>query len=294
MVKKLRVTHSFYSLQGEGARIGRPSVFTRGTGCTLRCSNFGRCGKENICRPNEEVKEIYKFMIDNNITDTKDMPLAKTGCDSYYSSHPEFFKLSPEKTPEQLVKELVELTPNKTFRGVDLVITGGEPLMHQKFWLDVIKELYREYNLQFVTFESNGTVPIINGFTFELYNMEGLFVTLSLSPKMRHAGNPIENAWKSDAIKSYLDGSTMGYFDIYFKFVVSNEDDIDEIDEYFKHVKAGVRCTDFLDIFLMPLGGVDNDEFRETRIRVAKLAIEKGYSFSDRQHLSLFKNDHLA
>lgn len=35
---KLKMTEVFYSLQGEGAQVGQPTVFIRLTGCSLRCS----------------------------------------------------------------------------------------------------------------------------------------------------------------------------------------------------------------------------------------------------------------
>lgn len=43
MVKELRITEIFHSLQGESATVGRPTVFVRLTGCPLRC---GYCDSE--------------------------------------------------------------------------------------------------------------------------------------------------------------------------------------------------------------------------------------------------------
>jgi len=60
-MKKLKVTEIFYSLQGEGARAGEPSVFVRLAGCNLACgfcdTEFGS-GRDMSCE--ELVVEMYK------------------------------------------------------------------------------------------------------------------------------------------------------------------------------------------------------------------------------------------
>ncbi|MCM1221281.1 MAG: 7-carboxy-7-deazaguanine synthase QueE, partial [Lachnospiraceae bacterium] len=36
--KRYKVNKIFYSIQGEGARVGTPQVFVRFSGCNLHCS----------------------------------------------------------------------------------------------------------------------------------------------------------------------------------------------------------------------------------------------------------------
>lgn len=53
---KFKVNEVFHSIQGEGARIGRPCLFIRLTGCPLRCiycdtdtpSTTARCASWNL------------------------------------------------------------------------------------------------------------------------------------------------------------------------------------------------------------------------------------------------------
>lgn len=58
-MKKLKVTEVFYSLQGEGARAGEPSVFVRLSGCNLAC---GFCDTEF-----ESGKELTVEQLDGEI-----------------------------------------------------------------------------------------------------------------------------------------------------------------------------------------------------------------------------------
>ena len=125
---KIKVSELFYSLQGEGRFVGVPSVFLRTYGCNFTCAGFG-------CKPGEkstgadEVAEVVHLY--DKFTD---LPLVETGCDSYASWHPAFKHLSPNMTTEDLVANMLLLTPNNHWmqnngNDVHLVITGGEPLL---------------------------------------------------------------------------------------------------------------------------------------------------------------------
>jgi len=167
--------------------------------------------------------------------------------------------------------------------GIHLVITGGEPMLHQSFWFKLIKTLIPD-NLKNVTFETNGTVKLDKD-KFDLKQLD-VDVLFSISPKLSCSGNSREKAWKPDVIQSIVEGET----DMYFKFVVSNEQDMPEVFEYLNYIDNGNYNVDDIDIYLMPLGGTYGDKFIEVRKEVAKMCLNYGYKFSDRLHLSLYGN----
>ena len=71
------------------------------------------------------------------------------------------------------------------------------------------------------------------------------------------------------------------------KFVVASEEDIDEaqqaVDEY---RKAGFDGP----VYIMPVGGVESVYNLNNR-NVAEFAIKKGWRYSDRLQVPLFKNE---
>ena len=83
----LRITEIFYSIQGESATVGWPTVFIRLTGCPLRCqycdTAYAFTGGtiytlEDIV---ERTKQLHAGHYDNrHITITGGEPLAQVGC----------------------------------------------------------------------------------------------------------------------------------------------------------------------------------------------------------------------
>ena len=81
---QLKIAEIFYSLQGEGRWAGVPSVFMRTFGCNFQCRGFGLPRGEKTTEPEEIAADIQLYKTYN------DLPLARTGCDSYASWHPDF------------------------------------------------------------------------------------------------------------------------------------------------------------------------------------------------------------
>jgi organic radical activating enzyme len=281
---KIKVSELFYSLQGEGRFVGVPSVFLRTYGCNFTCSGFG-------CKPGEkstgadEVAEVVHLY--NNFLD---LPLVETGCDSYASWHPAFKHLSPTLTTEELVEKMLALTPNGSWmqnngNDVHLVITGGEPLLG---WQRAYGELLSHpgmADLKNITFETNGTQELHADFKLYLIKwaqeMPGREVTFSVSAKLSASGE----SW-TDAICPEIVDSYQQYGHTYLKFVVET---VEHVDEAVRAVDA-FRAGGFTgSVYLMPVGGTtpvyDKNEFN-----VAKIAMDRGYYYSPRLHLSLFGN----
>ena len=73
---------------------------------------------------------------------------------------------------------------------------------------------------------------------------------------------------------------------MYFKFVVQDEQDLEEVDrarEEYK--KAGVEA----DIYLMAVGATQEGQAK-TATQVADLALKNGFKYSPRLHVDLFGN----
>ncbi|MCK5831814.1 MAG: 7-carboxy-7-deazaguanine synthase QueE [Methylococcales bacterium] len=82
MDKKLRITEIFYSLQGESATVGFPTVFIRLTGCPLRCSYcdtayaFAGGEKQSLAYILDQVDQFKA----KYVTVTGGEPLAQAEC----------------------------------------------------------------------------------------------------------------------------------------------------------------------------------------------------------------------
>lgn len=278
-MSKLKVAELFYSVQGEGRYMGVPSVFLRVFGCNFSCAGFGM--------PKGELSLEAKNIDPSKYKVYKDLPLVSTGCDSYASWDPRFKHLSPVIDTSSLAVSILDLLPHKAWKDEHLVITGGEPLLGwQRAYPDLLSSPGFK-DLKELTFETNGTQELTPDFCRWLHNEwhhdKGYFtLTFSVSPKLSSSGEKWEDAIKPDIIAQY---SEFGY--TYLKFVVASEEDADEagqaVNEY---RKAGFDGP----VYLMPVGGVESVYSMNNR-RVAELAMKRGWRYSDRLQVPLFKNE---
>lgn len=285
---KLHYTEKFLSLQGEALYTGVPSVFLRMFGCNFKCKNFGRYENDILGvndTHNPEVVEIIK-----NIDQYKtfnELPLVKTGCDSYSSVYPEFKRFVVKETASELANSLVELLPSKTWTGNHLVITGGEPLLG---WQRAYPELLDQNNMQDlenITFETNGTQRLTDSFKEYLVQWVNKplpakrEIVFSVSPKLPCSGELWEDAINPDIIADYQQ-----YGVTYLKFVISSETDVEHaltaIKEYKQHGFTG-------NVYFMPVAGT-TESYTVNAKKVAEYALKHSIRFSDRLHLSLFGN----
>src|SRR6056300_19778 len=165
---KLRYSEAFYSVQGEGKFVGVPSVFLRTFGCNFRCMNFGIAKNTVKGKYNTEVKELLDNGILDKVEKFEDLPMVRTGCDTYASIYPEFKKYMMDKTVDEVVEHLLSLTPEGKWQmdnGQDIhfILTGGEPLLWQRFWIELFKHPGMA-DLKNLTIETNTTQPHNNKF----------------------------------------------------------------------------------------------------------------------------------
>ena len=286
-MSKLRYSEMFYSVQGEGKFVGVPSIFLRTFGCNFRCRAFGRTNVPADEKINPDVQQVI-----NNLDQYKtftDLPLVRTGCDTYASIYPEFSKLMNYDSVDDVVDKMLQLTPDDDWytsggQDVHLVVTGGEPLLPkwQRFWPEMLSH-ERMSSLQNLTFETNGTQPLTDEFVHYLSSRQDVQITWSLRPKPSESGEDWREAIQPHIVKKYF---TVTGSKGYLKFVVKDITGLEEVNRAvvdYRH--AGVTVP----VYIMPVGGCV-EEYNENAPKVAAMAMNYGYRYSPREHLTLFGN----
>jgi 7-carboxy-7-deazaguanine synthase len=266
-------------------------VFFRTYGCNFRCKKFGRDRNEEIAGANPEVAVVIENL--SQYKSFKYLPLVSTGCDSYASIYPEFKKFSNHKTVDEIIDEMHGMIPgnqwawSRTSDDIHLVITGGEPLLaYQQLYPEMIEKC-RGHGLRNVTIETNGTqelYPEVSEYLFQEFTRFGRDrdnLTFSVSAKLPSSGEKWTDAIKPAIVKSYQDiGVT------YLKFVVATREDLNDVDRAVAlYREAGFSGP----VYLMPVGGVA-DVYNVNTQQVANMAMERGYRYSPRLQVDLWRN----
>ena len=279
-MSKIKISELFYSIQGEGRYMGVPSVFLRTFGCNFTCDGFGMPRGEK-----SDEREIIAQHADQ-YTDYKSLPLVTTGCDSYASWDVRFKHLSPVVSVDGIVDAILHMLPHGKWTSEHLVITGGEPLLGWQRSYPSLLSHPDMVNLQELTFETNGTQELTDEFGDFLHKWVHFrrqdALTFSVSPKLSVSGEKWSDAIKPKIVAEY---QQLGY--VYLKFVVATEEDVAEAEQAVKeYTDAGFRGP----VYLMPVGGVES-VYAMNNKNVALMAMKKGWRYSDRLQVPLFKNE---
>lgn len=199
-------------------------------------------------------------------------------CDSYHTSwEPTHSWLSLDDIIEE-----VESYSDATH----VVLTGGEPLMHDESveLLDRLSE--RGYH---TTVETNGTIY-----------RETSIDLVSLSPKMENSIPTPERdpsgdgEWADRHDDRRLDfgamGSLISEYEFQLKFVVTDETDLPEITALIDDLQAEVDTAITNDNILLMPEGATRERLNETRELAAELAMEYGYRYTPRLHVDLWND----
>jgi organic radical activating enzyme len=280
-MSKIKIAELFYSIQGEGRYMGVPSVFLRTFGCNFRCAGFGMPRGEL----SKEADEIAVMNAMHPFKQYEELPLVSTGCDSYASWHPDFKNLSPMLTSEAIADRIMEILPHGEWQDEHLVITGGEPLLGwQRAYPDLLNNPKMKA-LKEITFETNGTqklTPEFKGFLAKWNSEVGKELTFSVSAKLPASGELWEEAICPETVCDY---ETIGT--AYLKFVVATEDDIADAERAVEEFRSAGFTGH---VYLMPVGGVESVYTLNAK-NVALAAMKRGWRYSDRLQVPLFKNE---
>lgn len=239
----------FYSIQGEGRYTGTPSLFFRFGGCNMRCEGFG-------CK--ETAPDGTEVL----------------GCDTVYAVNREHFlkKWIPIKSSDELlgILDLYDL-PKK----VDMVLTGGEPLIYANddIFIDFLQKLHKKGHR--ITFETNGSLHV----DFERYPIykEAVF---ALSVKLSNSNEPLSKRVRGDVINSIAVNAK----EAFFKFSIDAESINLGLDEEISEIIMHSLDTQ---VYCMPLGG-NKKEVEANTEPLIEFCKSKGYNFSDRLHIRIW------
>lgn len=227
----------FHTVQGEGINIGVPSIFIRTSICNLHC----------------------------------------VWCDTAYTWNwiGTKFKNEHRDAPKYDIKEMIiEMSPEEVSQYIrqwpckHLVFTGGEPMIQQKAWIELMTILRQEEGWYFEV-ETNATLPIQPEFD-ELINQ------FNCSPKLESSGNELEIR-RTKSFPMYAENPKA-----YFKFVITTPKDLDEVLSVIEEYKLPRQK-----VILMPEGR-NPQELHEKALWLVEIAKQHNFRFTPRLHVDLW------
>ncbi len=230
---KLPLNEAFMSFQGEGRYIGHPALFLRFNYCNLGCS---------WCDT--------RFTWDTDIIE-----------DGQLLSVNDIIELSAK------LLKISHLEP----ANIHVVLTGGEPMLHQGRLPELIVQM-RRLGYSFFEIETNGMY-------LPSQDMIDSIDWWNCSPKLSNNGLAQIVNVVPDAIKSIY---ATGRAD--FKFVIDSAEDIAEIKEYYLPLIAAES------VILMPEGFTRSSQV-DKMATVNQLALKNGYRFSPRLQILIWGNE---
>ncbi len=168
--------------------------------------------------------------------------------------------------------EIDELVVEIEKSGVKLlVITGGEPLLHQ---LDLVPFLCELEASITITVETNGTIAPLKPF-------RTLVDRFNISPKMLNSGNPEQflKTHPSDNFEYNLSQKPI------YKFVVCHLRDLADIKLYQKRYEVPSDR-----IYIMPEGVTRKDQLESMNDGLIAEIIELGYNLAPRLHVLIWND----
>jgi 7-carboxy-7-deazaguanine synthase len=171
----------------------------------------------------------------------------------------------------------------KNYQPCDIVITGGEPTIQQSELNLLCSEIKKLNQNIYVTLETNGT------FIDEYIDNIDL---VSISPKLissiplgtEYAGGHDKHRLNYKVLESYNKLHAEGKINIQWKFVVTGNDDIQEIMDLQEIIGFKKK-----DVFLMP-EGISEKDLSVKRLMVVELCKQFHFNYTDRLHILIWGN----
>lgn len=237
----MKLVEEFLSIQGEGIFAGRLACFIRFAGCNFSCYGFGVVKSKN-----------NKTLI---------------GCDTLRAVYTNEFS---DEYKEFKLENIINKLNLFSYKPM-IVITGGEPLIHQENpkFIELLEYLVK--NEYLVQFETNASICLKE---YDFYKN----CYFAMGVKLANSKMPKEKRINYEAINSILKQSKQAFFKI-----VLDKADLEDNQELFE-LRNAYKDANF---YLMPKGAT-NDELRANAKSVLEFAIKNGFNYTDRIHIRIY------
>lgn len=235
------------TIQGEGKLVGTPSIFIRVGKCNLKCEGF-------------------------NVEYETPSGIKKCSCDTYYAVDMAFKDQWQSMGAKDIIKEVSKISPNYK---IDLVITGGEPLL---YWRD---EEFQELLKHYIEAGNNLTIETNASLNIDITKKYQEKIIFSMSVKLSNSLEPLRKRLNIETITKILENTSHSYL----KFVVDKEfkeKANDEIKDILKQIPKA-------DVYLMPMGDTAK-QINQNCESIIDMAIQNAYKYCDRLHIRVWDN----
>lgn len=273
----MKIIEVFESLQGEGPKIGKPSIFLRLCGCNMKCKF--NCLTEEDSRGLEESWSAQIKKVNNGLK-LNDLLLLDKGCDSYPAILPGIYnKLAKDYTIEELAVKIV------SSKAQCVILTGGEPLLHFEEIFELKKKvedivlndlIYCLMKRKEWCFETNGTIDISD--------MLGHGFFFVISPKLDYMSEEQKEIFSKNL--ELISNLVFPEKYVCLKLVVQDEDELKILIEEKKWIMENKNL-----IYIMPQGSELNTDFLDRSRVIADECVKLGLNFTPRLQNYLWKNE---
>ncbi len=179
----------FYTIQGEGKSLGKPSLFVRTSLCNLHC-----------------------IWCDTDYT----WNWEGTSFPHVYDRDPGYTKYKKSEWIEEIpVSDVLEIICG--YECKNIVLTGGEPMLQQKELQELCRALKKTDSTYWIEMETNGT--LLPEKDFDLYLDQ-----YNVSPKLKNSNNPEKLRIRPEVLHYFSKNPRAS-----FKFVIDSRADLQEV-----------------------------------------------------------------
>lgn len=199
-------------------------------------------------------------------------------CDSYHTS---WEPTGEVLSVDNIVEEVLSFE-----KANHVVLTGGEPMIHNE--TEELLEVLNDYGYH-TTVETNGTI-----YRDTQIDLASISPKLASSTPTTGRDPKGDGEWETRHEDRRINVDTLtnliGTYNSQLKFVVTGEADMGDIKALLEKIRTeSTASVADEDILLMP-EGTNQNELKSTRNETAKLAMEHGYRYTPRLHVTLWND----